>query len=573
MEMLKQNKLFYGDNLEVMRKYISDESVDLCYIDPPFNSKRNYNQIYNNIGKEDLAQAQAFVDTWTWDDAAESGLHEIKTNENQRYPIQTMYLISGLEKVLSHGSFLAYLVLMTLRINEVRRILKSTGSFYLHCDPTASHYLKLIIDSIFCSNGGEYLNEIVWKRTSAHSSAKRWGPIHDVIFLYSASDNYIWNKSYQEYDNEYLERFYRQYDEHGRYRISDLTGQGIRNGESGQPWKGVNPTNASRHWALPTEKNLPSWFKCPNNFFEMSVQERLDTLESSGLIYWPPAGKVPAYKRYMNCKEGNAIQDIILDIGPISSQAKERLGYPTQKPEELLERIINASSNEGDVIFDAFCGCGTTVSVAQKLHRKWIGIDITYQSISLVLKRLEDTYGKTILDDVELSGVPNDRESAVALSLKTDDKTRKEFEKWAVLTYSNNRAMIHEKKGSDKGIDGVAFTMTRSGEAQEIIFSVKSGKVNSSYIRDLRGTVERENAAGGILITLNPPTAAMVQEAKTAGFIDNDLMAKPLEKIKIVTVDEILSGERLQLPMAIEVLKSAQHKASQAKQKDLFGDN
>jgi site-specific DNA-methyltransferase (adenine-specific) len=545
----KQNKLFYGDNLEVMRKYISDESVDLCYIDPPFNSQRNYNQIYNNIGHEDTAQAQAFIDTWTWDDAAENGLSEIRTNINQRYPIQTMYLISGLEKVLGKGDILAYLVSMTQRIIEIYRVLKPTGSFYLHCDPTSSHYLKIILDSIFCADTGNFINEIIWKRTNTHNDAtKGLGSVHDVIFFYSRSEKYFMNKIFKDYTQEYIEQRYKGIDPDGRrWMDGDLSAKGLSGGGYEYEYKG-----ASNLWRVPLEK--------------------MKELDENNMLYFTNKGGI-RIKRYLDKMPGNSINDVWTDIPPINSQAKERLGYPTQKPEALLERIINASSNEGNVVLDVFCGCGTTVAVAQKLHRKWIGIDITYQSISLILKRLEDTYGKTVLDDVELSGIPNDRESAVALSLKTDDKTRKEFEKWAVLTYSNNHAMIHEKKGSDKGIDGVAFAMTRSGEVQEIIFSVKSGKVNSSYIRDLRGTVERENAAGGILITLNPPTAAMVQEAKTAGFIDNDLMAKPLEKIKIVTVDEILSGERLQLPMAIEVLKSAQHKASQAKQKDLFGDD
>jgi site-specific DNA-methyltransferase (adenine-specific) len=459
---------------------------------------------------------------------------------------------------------------MTLRINEMRRVLKPTGSFYLHCDPTASHYLKTILDSLFCTKGGEYLNEIAWKRTTSHSRAKKWGPVHDVILFYSVSNEYIWNRTFQTFEKSYIESHYNQSDEHGIYQLDNLTGPGIRKGSSGLPWKGIDPAAIGRHWELPPDRVLPDWFHHPVGFPDMNVQERLDILEASGIIYWSTKGKTPRFKRYLEVSEGNLIQDVITDISPINSQAKDRLGYPTQKPESLLERIIGASSNEGDVVLDAYCGCGTTVAVAQKLNRRWIGIDITYQSISLILKRLGDAYGKEVLNAVELAGVPVDRESAVALSLKADDKTRKEFEKWAILTYSNNRAMIHEKKGGDKGIDGVAFAMTRSGEAQEIIFSVKSGKTNPAFVRDLRGTVEREGAAGGILITLSPPTGAMVQEAKSAGFIDNDLMAKPLEKIKIVTVDEILAGERLNLPMAIEVVKSARRQHRQRNQRSLF---
>jgi site-specific DNA-methyltransferase (adenine-specific) len=547
--MTRANKLFYGDNLDVMRKYIKDESVDLCYIDPPFNSKRNYNQIYNNIGKEDTAQAQAFVDTWTWDDAAETGLNEIRTNENQRYSLRTVYLISGLEKVLSRGSLFAYLVSITLRVNEIHRALKSTGSFYLHCDPTASHYLKLVLDSIFCANGGECLNEIIWQRTGTHSDAnKGLGSVHDVILVYSKSDKFFWAKTFKDHDPEYLRTHYTHKDSDGRvWRADNLTAKGLSGGGYEYAYKGAK------------------------NLWRVSLK-RMEELDAEGRLYFAKTGGI-SYKRYLDEMKGTVVNDVWTDIPPINSQAKERLGYPTQKPEALLERILSASSNDGDTILDAYCGCGTTVAVAQRLKRKWIGIDITYQSISLIIKRLEDTYGKEVLGDVELSGVPVDRESAVALSLKSDDKTRKEFEKWAVLTYSNNRAMIREKKGSDKGIDGIAFAMTSSGEPQEIIFSVKSGKVHSSFIRDLRGTMERENAAGGILITLSHPTHAMRQEAKSAGFIENDLMASPLEKIKIVTVDEILAGERLHLPLSIEVLKSARRKTTRENQKSLFGDD
>lgn len=495
-----KNKLYYGDNLEIMRKYISDESVDLCYIDPPFNSKRNYNQIYNNIGKEDYAQAQAFEDTWTWDSAAESGLNEIQTNSNRKYSLQTMYLINGLEKVLKKGSLFAYIISMTQRIVEIHRTLKPTGSLYLHCDPNSSHYLKIVLDSIFCAGGGEFHNEIIWCYRKWSVSQRQFVRNHDVIFFYSKEkDKHIFNTLFMQPSKGTMKR-----------------------------WKG----------------------KKQQAVFEDGVRKAASVDEEavSPMADW-------------------------WDISILNPNSKERLGYPTQKPEALLERIISASSDEGGIILDAFCGCGTTVAVAQRLKRKWIGIDITYQSISLIRKRLEDSYGKEIHGDIELSGVPIDRESAVALSLKAGDKTRKEFEKWAILTYSNNRAIINEKKGSDRGIDGVAFIMTRSGGSREIIFSVKSGKVNSSYIRDLRGTIERENAAGGILITLNPPTGAMVREAKTAGFVDNDLMAVPLDKIKIVTVDEILAGERLQLPLSIPVVKSAQRKRSPDFQTSLFSED
>ncbi|MEO6908976.1 MAG: site-specific DNA-methyltransferase, partial [Abditibacteriaceae bacterium] len=381
------NTLYYGDNLEVFRKYIKDETIDLCYIDPPFNSKRNYNQIYNNIGTEDRAQAQAFVDTWVWDDESIAGFAEIISNEGNRFTAQTIELIKGLHAVLGKGSLLAYLVSMTLRIVEIQRVLKPTGSFYLHCDPTASHYLKLVCDGVFLGKGGEYRNEIVWcyRKWSIHQ--QQFASNHDVILFYSKSDKSTFNVQYAPLSEGTLKR-----------------------------WKG---------------QKQQAVFE---NGVRKAASEKQESAGSPMGDWW--------------------------EISIINPAAKERLGYPTQKPEALLERVIAASSNEGDTILDAYCGCGTTIAVAQKLNRKWIGMDITYQSIALILKRLEDQYGKEILDTITLNGIPRDMEAATALAHKKDDRVRKEFEKWAILTYTDNRAIINEKKGADGGIDGVAYFMT-----------------------------------------------------------------------------------------------------------------
>jgi site-specific DNA-methyltransferase (adenine-specific) len=284
---------------------------------------------------------------------------------------------------------------------------------------------------------------------------------------------------------------------------------------------------------------------------------------------WEETNPELVVRDYLDEKTGVSLEDW-WNVDIINQSSRERLGYPTQKPEALLERIIRASSNEGDTVLDAYCGCGTTVAVAQKFKRKWIGIDITYQSISLILKRLEDTYGSDIIGGVELNGIPRDMASVAALAQKEDDRTRKEFEKWAVLTYSDNRAIINEKKGSDKGIDGVAFIADTGGNPQKVLFSVKSGKAGVSHVRDLRGTVEREGAAGGILITLNPPTRDMTAEAASAGDMENIAVSRKTPKIKIVAVGELLDGERMTLPLAYEVLKKAQR--DRGKNKDLdFG--
>jgi DNA modification methylase len=547
---MKKNLLYYGDNLDVMRKHIHDETVDLCYIDPPFNSKRNYNQIYNNIGQEDHAQAQAFVDTWTWNDHANDCLGQILMNVNGVQTQQSIELISGLDRVLGRGSLLAYLVSMTVRIAEIRRVLKPTGSFYLHCDPTASHYLKIITDGIFCGQGGDFKNEITWKRSSAHSDTKQgarhYGRVTDTILFYSKGRNNIWNQQYIPYDEEYINRDYRRVDENGRrYRIDNLQGPG--GAEKGNPYYEV--MGVWRHWRYSKEK--------------------MQKLIEQGRIIQTKPGAVPQYKRYLDEMPGLPVQNLWDDIAVINNRSKEKLGYPTQKPEALLERIIKASSNEGDLVLDAYCGCGTSTSVAQRLNRRWIGIDITYQSISLVLKRLEERYGKDVLGNITLNGIPRDMESAVALAHKKDDRLRKEFEKWAILTYTNNRAIINDKKGADRGIDGTAFFMTSKKDNAKIVFQVKSGGVKRNDVATLRGDMEREKAAMAVLIILEKPTHPMIEDAKAAGTYHHEVMSKSYDKIQIVTVREIIEEDkRLDIPMSLEVYK-AERRAAMGSQIDL----
>jgi DNA modification methylase len=551
---MPQNKLYYGDNLDVLRKYVRDETIDLCYIDPPFNSKRNYNQIYNNIGGEDRAQAQAFVDTWTWDEHANECFEQILDNTNGVETRQSIELIRGLEKVLGKGSLFAYLVSMNARIAEIHRVLKATGSFYLHCDPTAGHYLKLVCDAIFCGGKGIFQSDIVWRRTTAHGNAKqgskRFEVNFDTIFLYTKSESFIFNTSYQPFKDEQIEQQYNKFDEHGRrYRyVTPTAAKG--GGDTSYEFHGVTPPRG-RFWAY--------------------SKENMERFYEEGKLYFSGSGQ-PYIKYYLDERPGVAVMSFWDDIKPMSPTSKERLGYPTQKPEALLERIINASSNEGDTVLDAYCGCGTSVVVAQRLKRQWIGIDITYQSIALVVKRLEDSFGKDVTQEIELNGVPRDMESVKALVNKRDDRVRKEFEKWAVLTYSDNRAVINEKKGADKGIDGVAYVAIGRDEKKDIkhlpvMLSVKSGKVGASVVRDLRGVVEREGAAGGILLTLEEPTKPMLEEARQAGQFKGDFAT--FDRLQIVTVQQILDGERMRLPLLAEVAKRARSK-SDAKQMGMY---
>jgi hypothetical protein len=359
-----------------------------------------------------------------------------------------------------------------------------------------------------------------------------------VILFYTKGKDFTWNTIHTTYEEKYTDAFYKYTDADGRrYRLDNLTAA-KPGGDVSYDFYGTKPYKG-RFWAY--------------------SRANMEQFKTEGRLYFPKNGGTPSYKRYLDEMPGVALQDVWTDVPPISSQAAERLGYPTQKPEALLERIIEASTNPGDVVLDAYCGCGTTIAVAQKLGRSWIGMDITYQSISLILRRLEAQYGKAALENITLNGIPQDMASAGALANKKDDRVRKEFEKWAVLTYTNNRAIINQKKGADGGVDGIAYFQTSREDNAKIIFQVKSGHVQRGDIAKLRGDMEREGAALAVFLTLEPPTAPMKAEAKEAGLYAYDLMQRNYDRIQIVTVQEMVEdGKRLEIPMSLEVLKKAQ---------------
>lgn len=507
---MTENLLYYGDNLDILRRKITSGTVDLCYIDPPFNSKRNYNQIYNNVGGgADRAQAQAFIDTWVWDDLAIQGYEEIISNAEGRFQSQLVELIKGLHAVLHEGNLLAYLVSMSLRVTEIQRVLKHTGSFFLHCDPTASHYLKLVLDSVFCSQGGDFNNEIVWCYNVGGKSKRHFARKHDIIFWYTKSDEYFF----------------------------DGTAAGLKRETGTKSFGGkIGVDEAGRRYQDKLVKGSGKYYR-----------------------YFLDDPKIP--------------EDWWVDINSIQSQSAERLGYPTQKPEALLDRILKTCSRPNDTILDAYCGCGTTIAVAESLKRWWIGIDITYQSIALVLWRLESAFGAEVLERIKADGIPRDMESAEALAHKKDDRLRKEFEKWAVLTYTNNRAIINEKKGADSGIDARAFFKTGKNDNARIIFQVKSGGVKRGDIATLRGDMERDKAALAALITLEEPSRPMVREAKAAGQYEHVEMGRSYDRITIVTVREIVEeGKRLEIPMSLEVLAAAQRAADSEQIELTYGE-
>ena len=490
--------------------------------------------------EESAAQITAFDDTWRWSMESEFAYQDVIT----RHAGKVGELLAAMRAFLGQNDMMAYLTMMAQRIVELRRVLKPTGSIYLHCDPTASHYLKLLLDAVFGADN--FRNEIVWKRTSAHNSTIRYGPNADYIFFYSKSAEYIWNRVYQAYDEEYIQKFYRHQDNAGKYQLGDLTAAGVRQGESGESWRGVNPTEKGRHWAVPKAilKEVS-----PENTDDLTTQQKLDLLDAHGWIYWPPRGSVPRVKRYLNSDKPSApAQAIWIDIPPIASQARERLGYPTQKPEALLERIISASSNEGDVVMDPFCGCGTAVAVAERLKRRWIGIDITHLAISLMKSRLRDTFGDEI-SPYDVVGVPQDLASAEALAVESEHDGRYQFEWWA-LGLVDARPARDRRRGADSGVDGyINFFDDNSGKPKRIIAQVKSGNVRRDQIATLKGDMEREGAEIGLFITLKRPTRPMEQEAAVAGFYTPDHFPEHrFPRVQILTIEELLSGAQAEYP-------------------------
>ncbi len=530
-----KNTLYYGDNLDILRKYIPDESVDLIYLDPPFNSKINYNILFREpSGNASEAQITAFEDTWHWTEEAARTYTEIMNVA----PAKVAEAMSAFKQIVGLNDMMAYLTMMCARLLELRRVLKSSGSIYLHCDPTASHYLKILLDTVFGPQN--FRNEIIWKRTSAHSGSKRWGPVHDVLLFYGKSENIKWHRTFQKYTSEYVDTFYRLKDEQGRYQLGDLTGAGKRSGDSGRPWRGIDPTDTGRHWAVPN-KILQEIYG--EEILSKSVQEKLNVLDEQGLICWPKRGKIPRFKRYFKAEAGVPIVDVITDINPISAHTAERLGYPTQKPESLIERILQASSSEGDIVLDPFCGCGTTISVAQRLNRKWMGIDVTHLAINLIKWRLKNMFALEPKSDYLVVGEPEDFAGARELF----SQNRYQFQWWAT-SLINARPYGDKKKGADTGIDGYLFFSDEEGEFKKAIVQVKGGKVDVKDIRDLGHVVDREKAHIGIFLTLESPTKPMQKEALQKGFYHSDFFGNDYPRIQILTVEDLFAGKKPNVP-------------------------
>ena len=508
------NRLYFGDNLAILREHIADASVDLIYLDPPFNSNATYNVLFRErSGDESAAQITAFDDTWRWSLESEHAYQDVITQG----PAKAGALLAAMRAFLGQNDMMAYLTMMAQRMVELHRVLKPTGSIYLHCDPTASHYLKLLLDAVF--GPANFRSELIWKRQSAHSDARGYGAVHDTMLFYAKSDRFVWNPSYQPYDAEYVAQYYRYTDDDGRRFMSgDLGAAGLQGGGYEYEWKGV-----ARVWRVPVE-----------------TMERLD---AEGRIFYTRNG-LPRMKRYLDESKGNPVQDVVSDIQSLRSWHKERLGYPTQKPEALLERIINASSNAGDVVLDPFCGCGTAVVAAERLNRRWIGIDITHLAISLIRHRLHDTFGDE-LRPYSVIGEPEDAASAAALA----ENDRYQFEWWA-LGLVDARPARDQRKGADSGVDGyINFFDDNSGQPRRIIVQVKSGSVNRGMIATLKGDMEREKAQLGLFVTLAEPTRPMRNEAASAGFYEPEhYPGLRFPRLQILTVAQLLAGQTAEYP-------------------------
>ena len=544
------NRLYYGDCLTIMRDEMRLASVDLIYLDPPFSSNRDYNILYSDeTGRPLPDQVEAFCDTWVLDAERERAIRQMPVLMREagiEDDVAEFWRLWMNALRQTQPGLLAYLSYMAQRLLPMRGLLKPTASVVLHCDPTASHYIKALMDAVFGHRN--FRNEIIWKRTSAHNRARRFGPVHDTLLFYSKSDSYKWNRVYQPYDESYLARNYRHEDGKGRYRIGDLTGPGLRTGSSGESWREYDPSVAGRHWELPPDRSLPGWFEWPEGYSGMPVQERLDVLDGQGLVYWPPRGKVPAFKRYLSAMEGMAAQDVITDIAPITG-GSERMGYATQKPIALLERIIQATTDKDDVVFDPFCGCATTLEAAHRLERKWIGIDIAIHAIKRVAKiRLEDRLRLVEGTDFTIEGVPRNLEGAQDLWRR--DKYH--FQKWAVEQVDG---FVTTRRTADGGIDGrLYFPLHNEPDLQSMVLEVKGGaNVTIADLRALHSVLEREEALMAGLIIMKP-----LGERKRRNFDrlmaeagDFEVMGRPYAKMQILSVPEILEGKRFDSPGAV----------------------
>ena len=541
---MDDNTLFYGDNLDILKRYVPDESVDLVYLDPPFNSNQNYNVLFKEQnGSQAASQISAFQDSWKWGREGESIFSDLVLKGGK-----VADCLQAFRTFLGTCDMLAYLVMMAPRLVELRRAMKQTASICLHCDPTASHYIKMIMDAVFGPEN--FINDISWKRSQTRSSISRsFRRAHDVILFYARGPKYRFNMQYKQLSEASL-KMYESEDKTGPYQAVPLLVSGKRNGETGKVWRGIDPNTkgkAGMHW--------------------VTIPAKLEEYDSRGLILWPDKKEgSPRLKYYLSQSPGVPLSDFWEDIDLISSSSAEALGYQTQKPVALLERIISAGSNPGDLILDPFCGCGTTVAAAQKLDRRWVGIDITYLAIVLIKNRLVDAFGNQAT--YKVIGEPMSLPDAQALA----ESDPYQFQWWALGLVGARP--IEQKKGADKGIDGkIVFQGDKPGEFEQVMISVKAGHLMANHIRDLRGVVEREKAAIGVLISMEDPSKPMQTEAVTAGFYESKNWGKKYPKIQLLTISALLAGKKVDMPPIRQVSqtfkKAERHRPKEGEQLEI----
>jgi DNA modification methylase len=531
--------LYYGDNLDILRRYLKDETVDLVCLDPPFNSAQNYNAFFHEKDGTDAAsQIQAFEDTWRWNQESQKVYEGLILQ-----PGKVSEVMQAFHTFLGTNDMMAYLAMMAPRLVELRRVLKTTGSLYLHCDPTASHYLKLLLDAVFGVKA--FKAEIIWRRHNARSTEDCWPHIHDSILFYTKSDEFFFQQTKVPADERKVPHTLITGADGKKYQTYELTGPGrTQDGESGRPWRGFSPSEMGRHWA--------------------NSHGTMDDWANSGLMHFPKDGGFPRRRAAEPFDPGSrvvTVGDVWTDIDRLNQTAKERLGYPTQKPVALLERILHASSPPCGLVLDPFGGCGTTIDAAEKLGRKWIGIDITQLATSLIKNRLRDTYGEKI--EIITIGEPITPNEAYVLA----EQDKYQFQWWALGLVGARP--VEQKKGADHGIDGKILFRDdlKASKAEQVIIQVKGGKTGVKDVRDLRGVLDREKAAMGVLISLQPPTAPMEAEAASAGFYTHKMNEQQYPRLQLRTVKELMEGKGIERPSNVAAVDETFKKAPESKKK------
>jgi DNA modification methylase len=529
-QRLFEKKLFYGDNLRVLRmaEHFPPESVDLVYLDPPFKPNEKYNVLFHDYGTAvpSTAQVRAMEDTWRWGTGAQAAYNDVQENA----PYHVTRTLDALKAILGFSNMFAYLCMMAPRLVELHQVMKPSASLYLHCDPAASHYLKVLLDAVFQPEN--FRNEIVWKRTSGHSDAQRYGRVHDVLLFYGKSNASRWNRTYQPYDEEYVREYYRYQDPDGRRFMSgDIGAAGLLGGGYEYEWH-----RHRRVWRVPLET--------------------MQKLDAEGRIFYTK-NDFPRLKRYLDEAKGMPAQDVWTDIEALRSWHAEKLKYPTQKPEALLDRIIEASSNPGETVLDPFCGCGTAIASAERLGRNWIGIDITYDAIPIIRDRLAKR-GLKDKRDYEVWGSPETEKDALMLA----EENPYQFQWWAVRRLGAKETMF--KKGADKGVDGrLMLPSDTKGKFAEAVISVKAGQTGPAHVRELAGTMKAQGADVGVLVIRKKPTKGMIEAAAAESeYLGDDGVWYP--RLQILSAKDVIENKGVRYPSGVLAPKTVPRKMREA---------